>query len=107
MFGDVLPKSERILHHFVAVNEISLRLSETKKRSREWISSGKRVKIYKLEYKLLPHLVYSLDLAPSDYVLFPNQTKRLDGKKFGSNERTITEKTPIFRVLRKTIIWKE
>lgn len=29
---------------------------------------------------------YSLDLAPSNYYLFPNLKKRLGGKKFGGKE---------------------
>ena len=47
-------------------------------------------KIKKLMYKLLDHPLYSPDLAPSDYYLFPNPKKFLAGKHFTSNEEAIT-----------------
>ena len=37
-------------------------------------------------YKLIPHPTYSLDLAPSDYFLFPNLKKDICGRHFRSNE---------------------
>ena len=41
---------------------------------------------------MLPHPPpYSPDLAPSDYWLFADLKKMLQGKKFGSNEEVIAE----------------
>ena len=37
-------------------------------------------------YELIPHSAYSLDLAPSDYFLFPNLKKDIRGRHFRSNE---------------------
>ena len=43
-------------------------------------------KINKLKFKLLPHAPYSPDLASSDYFIFPNLKKWLDGRRFANNE---------------------
>ena len=47
-------------------------------------------KINELKFKLLFHLVfhtsYSPDLAPSDFLLFSNLKKFLDGQRFSNNE---------------------
>lgn len=43
-------------------------------------------KLNELRYDLLPHPPYSPDLAPSDYYLFPNLKRWLQGKRFYSNE---------------------
>lgn len=43
-------------------------------------------KINELKFQLLPHAPYSLDLAPSDYFIFPNLKKWLGGKRFSNNE---------------------
>ncbi|XP_033222542.1 histone-lysine N-methyltransferase SETMAR-like [Belonocnema kinseyi] len=59
-------------------------------------------KIYKLGYGLLPHPVYSPDLAPCDYFLFPKLKKWLGGKRFGSNKEVITETNSYFVGLEKT-----
>ena len=40
-------------------------------------------------YKLIPHPAYSLDLAPSDYFLFPNLKKDICGRHFRSNEEIV------------------
>ena len=40
-------------------------------------------------YKLIPHPTYSLDLAPSDYFLFPNLKKDIRGSHFRSNEDVV------------------
>ncbi|XP_017776550.1 PREDICTED: histone-lysine N-methyltransferase SETMAR-like [Nicrophorus vespilloides] len=42
-------------------------------------------KTNKLMLELLPHSLYSPDLAPSDYLLFPNLKKWLDGKRLANN----------------------
>ena len=43
-------------------------------------------KVLELGLKLLPHPLYSPDLTPSDFFLFPNLKVRLGGKKFSSHE---------------------
>ena len=48
-------------------------------------------KFSELGYELLPHPLYSPDLVPSDYWLFANLKKMLQGKRFGSNEEVIAE----------------
>ena len=40
-------------------------------------------------YKLIPHPTYSLDLAPSDYFLFPNLKKDIRGRHFWSKEEVV------------------
>lgn len=40
----------------------------------------------KIKFKLLPHAPYLPNLAPSDYFLFPNIKKWLNGKIFANNE---------------------
>lgn len=48
-------------------------------------------KLNELRFELLCHPPYSPDLAPSDYWLFADLKRMLQGKKFGSNEEVITE----------------
>ena len=43
-------------------------------------------KINELKFKLLLHVPYSPDLAPSDYFLFPNLKKWLGDQRFANNE---------------------
>ena len=45
-------------------------------------------KLYELNFELLPHPPYSLDLAPSNYWLFADLRRMLQGKRFSSNEET-------------------
>ena len=40
-------------------------------------------------YKLIPHPVYSLDLAPSDFFRFPNLKKNIRGLHFRSDEEVV------------------
>ena len=40
-------------------------------------------------YKLILHPTYSLDLATSDYFLFPNLKKDIRGRHFRSNEKVV------------------
>lgn len=44
----------------------------------------------------------SPDLAPSDYLLFPNLKKLLGVKRFGSNKEVITETNAYFEIYEKT-----
>ena len=46
---------------------------------------------WKRSFEVLPHPPYSPDLAPSNYWLFANLKKMLQGKRFGSNEEVIAE----------------
>ena len=48
-------------------------------------------KLHKLLLELLQHPPYSPDLAPSDYWLFADLKRMLQGKRFGSNEKVILE----------------
>ena len=49
------------------------------------------VKLNELSFELLPHPLYSPGLAPSDYWLFADLKKMLQGKRIGSNEEVIAE----------------
>lgn len=57
------------------------------------------VKLNDLRYELLPHPPYSPDLAPSDYYLFPNLKRWLQGKRFHSNEEVESETDAYFEDL--------
>ena len=54
------------------------------------------VKLNELSFELLPHPPYSPDLAPSDYWLFADLKKMLQGKRFGSNEEVLAETEAYF-----------
>ena len=56
----------------------------------------------KLGYELLPHTPYSPDLAPSDYWLFADLKKILQGKIFGSNEEVIAKTEAYFEARDKS-----
>ena len=43
----------------------------------------------KCSFKGLPHPLFSPDLAPLDFCLFPNLKTNLSGRNFGSNEGII------------------
>jgi len=59
-------------------------------------------KLHELRYELLPHPPYSPDLAPSDYWLFADLKRMLQGKRFGSNEEVIAEIEAYFEANRST-----
>ena len=59
-------------------------------------------KRWQLGYELLPHPPYSSDLAPSDYWLFADLKKMLQGKRFGSNEEVIAETEAYFEAKDKS-----
>ena len=54
------------------------------------------IKLNELSFELLPNPQYSPDLAPSDYWLFADLKKMLQGKRFGSNEQVIAETEAYF-----------
>ena len=47
------------------------------------------VKLNDLRFELLPHPPYSPDLAPSDFYLFADLKKMLQGKRFSSDDEVI------------------
>ncbi|KAL6268250.1 hypothetical protein P5V15_001365 [Pogonomyrmex californicus] len=47
------------------------------------------VKIHELHFELVDHPPYSLDLAPSDFFLFPKLKVSLGRQRFSSNEEVI------------------
>jgi len=49
------------------------------------------LKFQELHFELLSHPPYSPDIAPSDYYLFADLERMLQGKRFGSNEKAIAE----------------
>ena len=53
-------------------------------------------KLYELHFELLLHPPYSLDLAPSNYWLFTDLKRMLQGKTFGSNEEVVLETEAYF-----------
>jgi len=56
-------------------------------------------KLNQLRFELIVHPPYSPDLAPSDYYLFPNLKRWLQGKRFTSNEEVIVETEAYFEGL--------
>ena len=54
------------------------------------------VKLNELSFELLPHPPYSPDLGPSNYWLFADSKKMLQGKRFCSNEEVIAETETYF-----------
>ena len=57
------------------------------------------VKLDQLRFELVAHSPYSPDLAPSNYYLFPNLKRWLQGKRFTSNEEVIAETEAYFEGL--------
>ena len=53
-------------------------------------------KLHEFHFKLVPHPPYYPDLAPSDYWLFADLKRMLQGKRFGSNEERISETEAYF-----------
>ena len=56
----------------------------------------KTEKLNELSFELLPQPPYSPDLATSNYSLFADLKKMLQGKRFGSNEEVIAETEAYF-----------
>ena len=59
-------------------------------------STKTMVKLNDLSIELPPRPPYSSGLAPSDYWLFAELKKMLQGKRFGSNEEVIAETEAYF-----------
>lgn len=58
-------------------------------------------------FQLVSYSPYFLDLAPSDYYLFPNMKKWLAGKRFYPNEEVIAEINGYFSDLYKSYYSEE
>jgi len=56
-------------------------------------------KLDQLRFELIAHPPYFPDLASSDYYLFPNLKRWLQGKRFTSNEEVIAETEAYFESL--------
>ncbi|XP_018342136.1 PREDICTED: histone-lysine N-methyltransferase SETMAR-like [Trachymyrmex septentrionalis] len=82
-------KAHTILHDHLSVRKLCSRwiphnLTEAQKQA-------PMAKLDQLRFELVAHPPYSLDLAPSDYYLFPHLKRWLQGKRFRSNEEVIAE----------------
>ena len=62
-------------------------------------------RLKELGFDLLPHPPYSPDLAPSDYWLFADLKRMLQGKRFGSNEEVIAATEAYFEA-KETAFYK-
>ena len=63
-------------------------------------------KLYELHFELLPYPPYSPDLAPSNYWLFANLIRMLQGKRFDTNEEVILETEAYFEAKDKSFYKK-
>ena len=59
-------------------------------------------KLHELRFELLPHPPCFPDLAPSDYYLFADLKRMLQGKRFASNEEVIAEAEAYFEAKDKS-----
>ena len=63
-------------------------------------------KLHEFHFELLPHQPYFQDMAPSDYWLFVDLKRMLQRKRFGSNEKVISETEAYFEVKDKSFYKK-
>ena len=63
-------------------------------------------KLHELHFKLLPHPRYSPYLVASDYWLFADLKRMLQGKRFGSNEEVISE-TEVYFEAKDKLLYKK
>ena len=63
-------------------------------------------KLNELSFELLPHPPYSPNLAPSNYYLFADLKKMLQGKRFYSKEEVITKTNAHFEAKDKSFYKK-
>ena len=63
-------------------------------------------KLHEFHFELHPKPLYSPDLAPSDYWLFADFKRMLQGKRFGSNEEVISETEAYFEAKDKSFYKK-
>ena len=69
----------------------------------KWFSDFKRGHT---NFELLLHSPYSPDLGPSDFYLFANLKRLLQGKRLGSNEEVIAETEAYFEAKDKSFYKK-
>ena len=62
-----------------------------------------RKKLLELGWEVMPHPLYSPDLAPSDYHLFLSLQNHLNGKTFDSNEAVKNELIQFFASKNQTL----
>ena len=65
-------------------------------------SKTAKAKKHELGFESLPHPPFSLDLAPSDFYLFPNFKRWLRGRSFESNEEVEWKTGGYFRGFSKS-----
>ena len=63
-------------------------------------------KLKEFHFELLPYQPCSLDLASSDYWLFANLKRMLQGKRFGSDEEVISE-TEVYFETKDKLFYKK
>ncbi|XP_018337766.1 PREDICTED: histone-lysine N-methyltransferase SETMAR-like [Trachymyrmex septentrionalis] len=93
-----------ILHDLLEMKKLSARwvprlLTVDQKQQRVDDSTAAMAKLDQLRFELVAHPPYSPDLVPSDYYLFPNLKRWLQGKRFRSNEEVIAETEAYFEGL--------
>ena len=66
-----------------------------------------KAKLHELHFELLLPLPYSPGVAPSDYLLFADLKRILQGKRFGSIEEVISETEAYFQAKDKSFYKKE
>ena len=64
-------------------------------------------KFNELSFELLPHTPYSPDLTPSDYWLFDDLKKMLQGKRFSSNKEVIARTEAYFKIKDESLYKKD
>ena len=64
------------------------------------------VKLNDLRFELLPYSPYSPDLAPSDFYLFADLKKMLQGKRFSSDDEVIAATEAYFEAKDKSFYKK-
>ena len=63
-------------------------------------------KLHEFHFELLPHRPCTPDLSRSDYYLFADLKRMLQGKRFGSNEEVIAENDAYFKAKDKSFYKK-
>ena len=60
-------------------------------------------KLHERHFELFPHPLCSPDLAPSDYYLFADLKRMLQGMRFGFNEEVIAKNEAYFEAKDKSL----
>ena len=86
------------------VNEVKVHFHQDNAPCHKSITTMARS--HELHFELLPHPPYPPDLAPSDYYLFADLKRMLQGKGFGTNEEVIVETEAYFEAKVKSFYKK-